>query len=130
VLCVYPEREVDPRLAPETMLDLLSLMKENVTRLERIAAARGRPSADEQVWALLDALADGRSTGRRKKALQLRQKDIALLLQVRPETVCRALRRLTDTGLIRQDASGVLPLPGAPEVIEGAEERRARRRAR
>jgi CRP-like cAMP-binding protein len=130
VLCVYPKRELDPHHAPQTTLDRLALIQEELDRLERIASARGRPSAHEQVWALLDALADSRPTERPRKPLRLRQKDIALLLNVRPETVCRALRRLASAGMIRQTSDGILPLAStaALRFIEDGAERRAHRR--
>ncbi len=118
VLCVYPRPELAPEDTVRAGHDLLRLMEESVDRLERIAAARGQPSAHERIRALIDALAEPATDARGPRPLRLRQKDMALLLHLRPETVCRALRRLTSEGAIRPVEDGVEAL------IEVAGERR------
>ncbi len=96
VLCLYREPVLDENVDRVTLSDLLALTQETVDRLESIAAARALSSAAAKVRALLEALArafpsrvDGRGV-----ALGLAQRDIADLLHLRAETVCRSMRRL------------------------------------
>ena len=98
LLCFCPEGDVAPsRGDASTAYDLVQLHREALERVERIADARGREGARAKVAALLATLADLRTDasptpGRLPEGLQ--QRDIAALLQIRPETVCRALRAL------------------------------------
>jgi CRP-like cAMP-binding protein len=90
LLCVHPQRRFDGIAGhPEATLELLRLAQETLERVERIAEARNRGSATERIAALHSALSvwlgprgvDG-----------LLQRDIAALLGMRAETVCRVLK--------------------------------------
>lgn len=96
VLCVYPEPKVEG-FDKNTVEDLLELTQQAVDRLEGIASARGLASSTEKVRALLDVLAGAfppAPSGARRE-LPLTQRDLAELLHIRPETVCRSLRKLS-----------------------------------
>lgn len=96
LLCVYPEAKLAASYAKDTLEDLLELTQQAVDRLEGIASARGRGSSAEKVSALLDILADAlpHRHGGPRRELPLTQRDLAELLHMRPETVCRSLRKL------------------------------------
>jgi hypothetical protein len=90
LLCVYPEARVAAGPDQERLAcDLLQLLAETLARVERLAEARGRPSAAERLVALLGALGEwlGPEAGK-----NLLQRDLAALLGMRNETVCRLLR--------------------------------------
>lgn len=109
VVCVYPYATLDPAVAAEPALrDLLRLQQQALDRLERIAAARGRSSAIDQVLCLLEALLESVAPLREgePRPVALSQRDMALLLRLRPETVCRALRALERKGAIARTGEG------------------------
>ncbi|MFO0695067.1 MAG: hypothetical protein U0230_16020 [Polyangiales bacterium] len=76
--------------------DLLEFQGEAIERLERIADARGRASGPEKVAAMLEVLGETvtQRDGSPRLLSNLQQRDLAALLQLRPETVSRALRRI------------------------------------
>jgi CRP-like cAMP-binding protein len=116
IVCVYPHEELElAGVGEATLGDLLRLQQQALERLERIAAARGRASAVEQVLALLDALLESIAPLRdgEPKPIDLTQRDMALLLRLRPETVCRALRTLEQQGAIMRTSSGFTVAAGA-----------------
>lgn len=108
-LCLAPRgttaaaAERTPRLA----LDLLALHAAAMDRVERIADARSRPTARARVAALLCALEGAVPLG------ALQQRDVAAVLALRHESVCRAMRALERAGAIARDASG-------PRIVERA----------
>jgi CRP-like cAMP-binding protein len=109
IVCIYPYESIDADVADEkTLRDLFGLQQQALDRLERIAAARGRHSAVDQVHALLDALRSTMAPLREggPRPIDLSQRDMALLLRLRPETVCRALRSLEREGVIERSPDG------------------------
>ncbi len=109
IVCVYPYPTLDPNVADEpTLRDLLRLQQQAIDRLERIAAARGRSSAVDQVLSLLEALLESIAPLRdgEPRPVAISQRDMALLLRLRPETVCRALRTLERKGAIGRTPDG------------------------
>lgn len=109
--CVCPtdvlERAV--RAGDTTAPDLVRLQAEALERVERIADARGRATVDERVAALLGALSQTLvpSSGVVAIPAGLQQRDMAALLGVRHESVCRSLKKLESRGLIARDAEGI-----------------------
>ncbi|MCS6799702.1 MAG: helix-turn-helix domain-containing protein [Myxococcota bacterium] len=89
--------------------DLVRLQSLALTRLERILDARARPSAEASVAALLATLADTLQPQRRRQVLpsSLQQRDMAALLGLRHETVCRALGSLEARGLLQRTSDGI-----------------------
>ncbi len=109
VVCVYPHEDLESELAsPATLRDLFELQRHALNRLERIAAARGCAAAVDQVESLLEALLESIAPLREgdPRPVDLTQRDMAALLRLRPETVCRALRTLQDRGRVTRSADG------------------------
>ncbi len=81
---------------------ILELQARSLDRVERIAAARSRATAVARVAALLCALADTLSPPRRLTRIpaSLQQRDLAALLSIRHESVCRALGVLAQRGAV------------------------------
>jgi CRP-like cAMP-binding protein len=107
--------------------ELHALEREALTRMERLAEARARSSPHEKVAALLCAMADTLRPGQRAAPIpgDFHQRDLAALLSIRHESVCRALRDLTKRGLIIRGADGIAIADQAK-----LERVRARRRGR
>jgi hypothetical protein len=78
-------------------------------RVERIADARGRATALGRVAALLCALADTLAPPRRLDTVPpaLQQRDMALLLSMRHESVCRAVGILARRRWVERGADGM-----------------------
>src|SRR5690606_31051085 len=97
IVCIYPYESIDADVADEkTLRDLFGLQQQALDRLERIAAARGRHPAVDQVHTMMEAL---RSTMAPLHEgvpghIDLSPRVIAHPLRPRTETVCRALRSL------------------------------------
>ncbi len=89
LLCVYPQVSLDGIRAQGGLEDLMKLASETLERVERIADARGRKAAAERVDALHDTLKDWLGPCGFDDLLQ---RDVAALLGMRTETVCRILR--------------------------------------
>lgn len=97
LLCLYPRPTFEPAAhGSEAASDLLGLQGDAIERLERIADARGRASGPEKVAAMLEVLGETvtQRDGSPRLLSNLQQRDLAALLQLRPETVSRALRRI------------------------------------
>lgn len=109
-LCTPPTLEGGLVGGGTTAVDLHRLLIEGIQRMERLADARGRSSAASKVAALLCTLADtlrpGSPTGCELPADFL-QRDLAALLSIRHESVCRVLRSFIDQGLVARDAEGM-----------------------
>lgn len=88
--------------AEEAPWDLVRLQQQSIERMERFADARGRTSAESKVAALLSTLADSVAPCRDGDAVPsgIQQRDMAELVSLRHETVCRALRALEERGAI------------------------------
>jgi CRP-like cAMP-binding protein len=87
---------------------------EAIARMERLADARGRPGAASKVAALLCTLADtlrpGAQNGEAVVPGEFLQRDLANLLSIRHESVCRAMREFGKEGLITKDSDGIVLL--------------------
>ena len=121
MVCLCPTSTAKRTLVKDTRLgaDLLQLQSDALERIERIAHARGRPSARARVAALLCALADCLSPPRQRECLPagLQQRDLAALVGVRHETLCRVLGTLERSGGIERHPDGLRLLDrGAIEV--------------
>lgn len=90
LMCVYRSVSLDGLTVQDGLGDLMKLSGETLERVERIAEARGRASAADRVAALHSTLEGyfGAHTFD-----DLLQRDLAALLGIRSETVCRVLRR-------------------------------------
>jgi CRP-like cAMP-binding protein len=91
--------------------DVHQLDSEAIVRLERLADARGRPGAAGKVAALLCTLADTlRANGQpaaTRIPLEFLQRDLAALLSIRHESVCRVMRDFTKRGLVAREPEGL-----------------------
>jgi CRP-like cAMP-binding protein len=88
----------------QTALQIHQLNAQTVARMERLIDARGRSGSAGKVAALLCVLADtleqpGTGDGNRIPG-EFLQRDLAGLLSIRHESVCRALRAFTGRGWI------------------------------
>jgi len=105
LLCMYSKPEL-----PQTDVSsqMYHLMMQSIDRMERFIVARARATSESRVASLLCALQD--SLGPRRQGripASLRQQDMASLLFLRHESVCRALRSLREGGLVSCDADGI-----------------------
>lgn len=111
LLCLVPRRCLRDALdsgAP-TSSEVVALHCAALNRVERIAQARSRPTAVARLGALLATLSDTLSPPQRLKCLpaSLQQRDMAALLAMRHESVCRATRVLERRGAITRSHEGV-----------------------
>ncbi len=103
ILCVCPAASANEALKNDenTANELVRAMGRSLTRIERLAEARGRPSARAQVASILCVLADTLASSEPDRVPSgIQQRDIAHLLGIRHETVCRVLRALENEGLL------------------------------
>ncbi len=90
LLCVYREPNLEHISGQAKLaIDLMTLASETLERVERIAEARGRARGAERIEALHEALKEWLGPHGFE---DLRQRDLAALLGMRTETVCRLLR--------------------------------------
>ncbi|QQR90727.1 MAG: Crp/Fnr family transcriptional regulator [Myxococcales bacterium] len=107
-VCLLPlewfEKQIDSNHQIEH--DLLRLQSEAMERMERLGDARNRGSVQEKLATLLCALAD---TLKLETLLPegLQQKDLAVLLGARHETVCRVLKDFEQRGAILRSKDGM-----------------------
>ena len=94
-----------------TALQIHELESETIMRMERLADARGRSGTAGKVAALLCVLADtllpGPAPGHSIPGAFL-QRDLAGLLSIRHESVCRALRDFSGRGLVERVSDALL----------------------
>jgi CRP-like cAMP-binding protein len=109
MVCLIPRAAVESSLRVDgTAVDLLSLHAEALARIERIADARGRPTVRSRVAALLCTLCDTLSPRPRDTVPSgLLQRDLAALIGVRHESVCRFLREAMREGSIERSFDGL-----------------------
>lgn len=111
LVCVLPSEVIGRavRAGDPTAPDLIRLQAEALERVERIADARGRSTVDERVAALLIALSETLGPPRPEVPIPsgLQQRDMAALLGVRHESVCRSIRKLEARGFIVRDPDGM-----------------------
>jgi CRP/FNR family transcriptional regulator len=106
-----------PRTALEGTLDrggaptshVLGPHMSALDRVERIADARSRPSANARLAALLCVMADTIAPPRRLDTLPaaLQQRDMAALLSMRHESVCRAMGALERRRWVARSHEGI-----------------------
>ncbi len=108
-LCPAPSLEHAIDSVEGASSDLIRLQAEAMARMECLADARARPTVQKKVAALLCVLADGLSPDRRRHRLPsaLQQRDLAHILGVRHESVCRVLGVLERDGAVRRDTEGL-----------------------
>lgn len=83
-----------------TALEIEALQSETIARMERLADARGRSGTAGKVAALLCALADTLEPSGQRSSIPgaFLQRDLAGLLSIRHESVCRTLRDFSTRG--------------------------------
>ena len=94
-----------------TALQIHELESETIVRMERLADARGRSGTAGKVAALLCVLADTLQPGAGKGHSipgAFLQRDLAGLLSIRHESVCRALREFSGRGLVERVSDALL----------------------
>jgi CRP-like cAMP-binding protein len=91
-----------------TALQVHQLQSEVITRMERLADARARPGAAAKIAALLCALADTLRPGSSRIPAEFLQRDLAGLVSIRHESVCRVLREFGRHGMITKDSDGIV----------------------
>lgn len=107
-LCPLPTIEAGLQQDPEVARDLWRLAQRSLERVERLADARSRATAEARIGALLCALADTLFAKPRDVVpATLQQRDLAVLVAVRHESVCRVLRKFGERGLVRRDSEGI-----------------------
>lgn len=112
LVCRCPMPEVEAALLGDDRkgaMDLFKLQGEAVLRVERLSDARGRGTAAAKVAALLCVLSDTLRTNAPGGRIPpgFLQRDLAALLSIRHESVCRVMRDLQKRGLVMQDADGI-----------------------
>jgi CRP-like cAMP-binding protein len=111
LICTCEEQAVHDALEAggSDALDLYALEREAGRRAERLAGARARGSSPEKVAALLCALADELRPGQapQRIPIEFQHRDLAGLLSIRHESVCRILRAFERQELIARDAEGI-----------------------
>jgi CRP-like cAMP-binding protein len=94
-----------------TALQIHELESETIVRMERLADARGRSGTAGKVAALLCVLADtlqfGPGPGHSIPGAFL-QRDLAGLLSIRHESVCRALREFSGRDLVERTSDALI----------------------
>jgi hypothetical protein len=107
-LCQKPALTTAVDAGAPTAGQVVSLHMAALERVERIAEARSRGTALARVAAVLCALADTLSPPRRLEVIPaaLQQRDLAQLLALRHESVCRAFGVLERRQAIRRSPDG------------------------
>lgn len=113
LVCLSDEETMQRGLAESgpTALQVHKLDSEAIARIERLADARGRAGTASKVAALLCVLADTLRPANDVPARippEFQQRDLAGLLSIRHESVCRAMRVFSKQGLISRDSNGIV----------------------
>jgi CRP-like cAMP-binding protein len=93
-----------------TAVQVHQLDSEAISRMERLADARGRSGAAAKVAALLCTLSDTLRPGDEQTTIipaEFLQRDLAALLSIRHESVCRVMRDFGKQGLVEKTPEGV-----------------------
>jgi hypothetical protein len=113
LVCLSDQKTMQRGLAEggQAAVEVHQLDSEAISRIERLADARGRPGAASKVAALLCTLADtlrpGGQTGQ-SVPTEFLQRDLAALLSIRHESVCRVMRDFGKRKLIARGPDGVV----------------------
>ena len=115
LVCMCDEPTIHRGLAEggETAVQIHQLDAEAISRMERLADARGRGGAASKVATLLCTLADTLRPGQERDPempipADFLQRDLAALLSIRHESVCRVMRDFAKEGLIDKTPDGIL----------------------
>ena len=112
IVCLCPRAVLRRALAESGSAnqDLMQLQLDALARVERLAQARGGKTVHRRVASLLRVLSETLSPPRTRDRLPsgLQQRDMAKLLGVRHETLCRVLRALEEDGAIERSPDGIL----------------------
>jgi hypothetical protein len=111
LLCLCPRRPLRAAIdagAPAAA-QVVTLYSAALDRVERIVRARSRPTALARVASLLCVLADTLSPPRRLECVPaaLQQRDLAALLAMRHESVCRAIKCLARRRVLARTGEGI-----------------------
>ncbi len=122
MLCLCPAEIVDAGVEGGSFVarDVVRAQSAMLARVERLAEARGRPSMTSRVAALLLTLSDVLSSWRRLDTIpaSIQQRDLAALLALRHESVCRAMTSLVRAGAIARTPGGMfIASRGALEAL-------------
>lgn len=122
LICLCPRRSLRAAVesAAPTASDVIALHASALERIERMAESRGRSTALARVASLLCALADTLSPPRHLDLIPatLQQRDLAALLAMRHESVCRALGTLERRKALLRGDDGIRILDRA--MLESA----------
>ncbi|MBX3248689.1 MAG: Crp/Fnr family transcriptional regulator [Myxococcales bacterium] len=109
IVCMCPRSRLDEALSGASVAqDLLDLHRSAIRRVERLAEARGASSGVRKVARCLVVLAETLSPPRVRDDLPLgfQQRDLAALIGMRHESVCRALGVLERDGCVTRGGNG------------------------
>ncbi|MFW6067469.1 MAG: Crp/Fnr family transcriptional regulator [Myxococcota bacterium] len=110
LVCLCPRETLERALeGSDISRDMIAMQQAALERVERLADARGRSSAESRVAAVLCTLADTLSPPRQRHRIpaDFQQRDIANLAGIRHETVCRTLGDLERRGAVKRDTDGL-----------------------
>ncbi|MFW6023663.1 MAG: Crp/Fnr family transcriptional regulator [Myxococcota bacterium] len=110
LVCLLSRETLEQSLAEaDTGRDLIQMQDAALERVERLADARGRSTAEARVAAVLCTLADTLSPPRQRDRIpaDFQQRDVANLAGIRHETVCRTLGELERRGSVLRDSDGL-----------------------
>ncbi len=108
MVCLLRRDSLHKALEHGQGLQLIELYRATLLRVERLSHARGARSVREKVCRLLVVLAESLSPPRIREDLPdgLQQRDMARLLGVRHESVCRVIGELEREGLLERGPTG------------------------
>lgn len=111
MLCLCPSDSLDEVVGggASGARDVVNAQATILRRVERIAEARSRTSATSRVAALLLAIGDTLSPKRALNVIPsaIQQRDLASLLALRHESVCRSVAVLEEKGLVQRSDDGL-----------------------
>ena len=76
---------------------------EQIARIATLSCHTARQRLEQLLWDLSSALASDTSNNKVKIEIPLKQWEMAQLIDVSPEHLCRMLKQLQETGIIRRD---------------------------
>lgn len=108
IVCLLRRPSLEEAIDRGQGLQVLELHRATLLRVERLSHARGAPSLREKVCRLLVVLAESLSPPRIREDLPdgLQQRDLARLLGVRHESVCRVVGELEREGRLTRGPTG------------------------
>lgn len=112
MLCLLPTRTLETTLqstGQNVASDVVRAQSMMLSRVERIAEARGRSTSNARVASLLVTIADTLSPSQRLSVVPaaIQQRDLAALLALRHESVCRSVASLVRDHAIERTRSGL-----------------------